>query len=71
MNTLTDWIEAHPPRMGAYRTLAAAAGVAWQQVPKWAHRGEVPLRRVAAISRVTGIQAHLLNPQVQALLACR
>ena len=67
MKELEQWIEKQPSRMVAYRALADAAECRWQQVQKWIRLGYVPTRRVAAISRVTGIKPSRLNAVVGAL----
>ncbi len=67
MKELEQWINKQPSKMVAYRALADAADCRWQQVPKWIHIGYVPTRRVAAISRMTGIKPSRLNAVVGAL----
>ncbi len=51
-------------QMVAYRALADAADCRWQQIQKWLRLGYVPTRRVAAISRATGIKPSRLNSVV-------
>lgn len=67
MNELEQWINKQPSKMTAYRALADAAGCRWQQVPKWVRIGYVPTRKVAAVSRLTGIKPSRLNAVVGAL----
>lgn len=67
MKELEQWIEKQPSRMVAYRALADAADCRWQQVQKWLRLGYVPTRRVAAVSRLTGIKPSRLNAVVGAL----
>jgi DNA-binding transcriptional regulator YdaS (Cro superfamily) len=68
MNEILSWVDAQPSRMTAYRALASAAGCAWQQIPKWIQQGQIPVRRVPAIARATGIPAERLNPLVSELM---
>lgn len=67
MKELEQWINKQPSKMVAYRALADAADCRWQQVQKWLRLGYVPTRRVAAVSRLTGIKPSRLNAVVGAL----
>lgn len=68
MTEIETWIQSQPSRMAAYRALASAAGCAWQQVPKWIQHGQIPVRRVPAVAKTTGIPAERLNPLIANLL---
>lgn len=68
MNELKTWVRTHKSRMEAYRRIGAALGCTWQQCEKWAREGEVPLRRVAAVSQITGISPIHLNPEAREII---
>lgn len=47
---------------GGRKKLAESLTLTRQAVELWLHNGEVPPRRVAEVSRLTGIPKHLLSP---------
>lgn len=42
--------------------LAKLVGVTPQQVSKWRRQGCIPIERVPAVERVTGVPRHVLRP---------
>lgn len=65
---LEIWIsENYPKRMDGLFALANAAGVRYQSVQDWLEVGRVPVARIPAISRLTGIDPVVLNPRIAGL----
>ena len=61
---LDAWVARQPTRMCGYLAIAEAAGVRYQSVQKWIERGNVPLGRVNAVCRLTGLQPQEVNPDL-------
>lgn len=43
--------------------LARRLGISTPSINEWKRRGSVPLRRVLAVSRITGLSPHLIDPK--------
>ena len=50
--------------MCGYLAIAEAAGVRYQSVQKWIERGSVPIARVNAVCRLTGLPPQEVNPDL-------
>lgn len=54
--------------MCGYLAIAEAAGVRYQSVQKWIERGNVPIARVNAVCKLTGIPPQEVNPGLAAVM---
>ena len=63
-DALAAWVARQPTRMCGYLAIAKASGVRYQSVQKWIERGNVPLGRVNAVCRLTGLQPQEVNPDL-------
>ena len=67
-DALAAWVARQPTRMCGYRQIADASGVRYQSVQKWIERGSVPLGRVDAVCKLTGIPPQEVNPGLAAVM---
>ncbi len=59
MDELREWIKTH-----TQLRLALSLGITQAAVSQWLENGEIPLKRVRAVERATGIPAAKLHPDM-------